>query len=75
MINVVWASPLRQLDTQQSPGFASGRLQVGQRTPSVADTSGTGKGEVFAFDFGQNGLCKNNKQPLIVYFIKKLRSV
>jgi hypothetical protein len=74
MINVVWASPLRQLDTQQSPGFASGLLQVGQRTLSVADTSGTGKGEVFAFEFGQTDSVKN-KQPLIVYFIKKLHSV
>jgi len=52
MINVVWASPLRQLDTLQPPGFES-VLQVGQRTLSVADTSGTGKGEVFAFEFGQ----------------------
>jgi len=34
------------------PGFES-VLQVGQRTLSVADTSGTGKGEVFAFEFGQ----------------------
>jgi hypothetical protein len=70
MTDMVWASPLRQLDTQQSPGFASGLLQVGQRTPSVADTSGTGKGEGFAFlSFGQTGAVKNS------HLFKKLRSV